>query len=352
MNVVYIVIGILLFGVLVMFHEFGHFITAKLFGVGVDEFSVGMGPAIFKRQKGETLYAVRCIPFGGYCAMRGEDEESEDPRAFTSAKKWKRAIILFAGSFNNFLLGFIIMLILYSNAAAFNAPLIEGFMDGCPYESAEGLQTGDRFVRIDGKKVLSRTDISAYLDDGRDYHDIVLSRDGKRVKLQNFYFVPRQYEGEDSLYYGFFMGTEEASFGVKIRYAWYETLDFSRLVWQSLRMLTNGEAGVNDLTGPVGIVDLMAETGEQAESVGDALFGIFYIGALITVNLAIMNLLPIPALDGGRIFFLVVTWIIESITRRKLDPKYEGYVHTAGFVLLIGLMIYIMGHDVVRLIKG
>lgn len=336
-----------------MIHEFGHFITAKLFNVCVNEFSIGMGPAIVKKQKGETLYAVRCIPFGGYCAMAGEDEASDDPRAFTSQKPWKRAIVLFAGSLNNFITGFLIVLILYSGASAFRAPSIEGFMDGCPYESAEGLQVGDRFVRIDGKKVLSRTDVSAYLDDGRDYHDIVVSRNGKRIRLDDFYFVPREYEGhDDGQYYGFYLGNENATPGVTVRYAWYETLDFSRLVWQSFKMLTHGEAGVNDLTGPVGIVDLMAETGEQAETVGDGLFSIFYIGALIAVNLAIMNLLPIPALDGGRIFCLIVTWIIESITHKKLDPKYEGYIHTAGFIILIALMGYIMLHDIVRLVKG
>ena len=153
MTVLYIIIAVLLFGVLIAVHELGHFAAAKACGVRVEEFAIGMGPAIFKRKKGETEYSLRCIPFGGFCAMAGEDESSEDPRAFTNQAAWKRVIILAAGSFMNFLLGFVIVLLLYANAAAFRAPVLTEFMEGCPYESAQGLQQGARFYRIAGKRV-------------------------------------------------------------------------------------------------------------------------------------------------------------------------------------------------------
>ena len=159
MTIVYILFAILIFGVLIGIHEFGHFIVAKACGVKVEEFAVGMGPALFKKQKGETLYSLRLLPIGGYCAMAGEDESSEDPRAFTNAAVWKRILILCAGSAMNFLLGFLIVLILYASAAAFHAPILSGFMEGCPYESAEGLQVGDRFYTIDGHRIYETYDV-------------------------------------------------------------------------------------------------------------------------------------------------------------------------------------------------
>lgn len=349
MTVIYVLLGILLFGVLIAVHEFGHFITAKLCGVMVEEFAIGMGPAIFKRQKGETLYSLRCIPIGGYCAMLGEDEASEDPRSFTSQKKWKRAIILVAGSVMNFLLGFVLVLIIYSNASGFYAPIITDFMEGCPYEAADAFQVGDRIWSIDGKRIYQNGDISEFLA-GSETHDIVVKREGKKIKLDDFSLVPLEYEGQERKMYGFYFGVEEATLKTTLAHSWNATMEFGRWVWMGLEQLIGGEVGVEDMAGPVGIVDLMAETGTNAESTADALLDILYLGAFIAVNLAIMNMLPIPALDGGRVFFLVVTWLIESITRRKLNPRYEGYVHAAGMVLLLGLMAFIMFNDVIRIV--
>ena len=153
MSAAYVIIAILIFGVLIAIHEFGHFSVAKLCGVKVNEFAVGMGPAIWKKQKGETLYALRAIPLGGYCAMEGEDGDSEDPRAFTAQPAWKRVLILCAGSFNNFLLGLVVIFCLYLSATAFVAPTIASFMEGCPYEGTNGLQVGDRFVKVDGHRI-------------------------------------------------------------------------------------------------------------------------------------------------------------------------------------------------------
>ena len=352
MSILFILIGILIFGLLVAVHELGHFAAAKACGVKVNEFAVGMGPAILKKQKGETLYSLRCIPFGGYCAMEGEDEDSGDERAFTRQKAWKRLIILAAGSAMNFLMGYVIVLILFSGAGGFRAPVIEAFMEGCPYESAEGLQQGDRFLRIDGKRVWQYYDIGELLGKGGDTHDIVLRRDGKRVELEDYPIVPVEYEGQERKMYGFYFGVDEPTVFNKLRYAGATTMEFVRMVWDALGQLVGGKVSVNDLSGPVGIVDMMAETGEQAESLSDGLYSIFYLGAFIAVNLAVMNMLPIPALDGGRVFFLLVTALFEAITKKKLDPKYEGYIHAAGMVLLLALMAFVMYNDVLRIVAG
>ena len=346
---IYVLIAILFFGLLVVVHELGHFLTAKACGVRVNEFSVGMGPALWSKQKGETTYSLRAVPFGGFCAMEGEDEQLDDPRAFTSAKWWKRMIILCAGSFMNFLCGLLIIVIIFSDAVAFRAPIIDSFMDGCPYEAADGLQAGDRFYKIDGHRIYEYSEVSEYLR-ASEVHDIVVIRDGKKVTLEDYSMVPVEYEGYEKKMYGFYFGYEDATFGTILKNSWYTAMDFSRLVADSLRELIRGKVSVDDLSGPVGIVDMMAETGESAETFADALFNIAYFGAFIAINLAIMNMRPIPALDGGRVFLLFVTLIIETITGKKLNPKYEGYIHAAGMVLLLALMAFIMFQDIFKLV--
>lgn len=352
MTALYVILAILIFGVLIIVHEAGHFAAAKLCGVKVNEFAVGMGPAIFKKVKGETQYSLRVIPLGGYCAMMGEDEESDDPRAFTNQAPWKRFLILIAGSFNNFLLGMIIIAILYAPAGAFITPSIASFMDGCPYEGEEALMVGDRFWSVNGHRIFEYYDFEDYMnkdDDG--VYDIVVKRDGKKVTLKDFRMVRIEYEGEENKLFGFSFGYEEATFTSRLRNTWDTTMEFSRWVWAGLSELVSGNVSVKDMSGAVGIVDMMAETGEQAESTSDALYSIFYFGAFIAINLAIMNMLPIPALDGGRVFLLLVTWIIESITKKKLNPKYEAYIHAAGMVLLLAFMAFIMFNDVLKIIR-
>ena len=322
---------------------------AKACGVKVEEFSIGMGPALFKKQKGETLYSLRAVPIGGFCAMAGEDEESEDPRAFTNQAPWKKILILAAGAFMNFLMGLLIVIILFSTAKGFRAPVLKDFMEGCPYESAEGLQVGDRFHKVDGHRIYQFYDVSDFLSRGDGKYDIEVIRDGRKVKLQDFEIVPLEYKGYENKMYGFIFDIDQPTVFNKLRHSWNTTMQFGRWVWMGLEQLVSGQVGVKDLSGPVGIVDLMAETGEQAVSFGDAIYNILYLGAFIAVNLALMNMLPIPALDGGRIFLLIVTLIIEKITRKKLNPKYEGYIHATGMFLLLGLMAIVMFNDIVRI---
>lgn len=354
MSIFYVFLGILIFGVLIAIHEFGHFIVAKLCHVRVEEFAVGMGPAIWHRQKGETVYSLRIIPFGGYCAMTGEDGLSDDPRAFTNQAAWKRFLILVAGAFNNFVLGFLVVLLLYAGSVGFRAPVVTSFMEGCPYESAEGLQAGDRFLKINGKRILLYHEVSQFLLEGQDsgVYDLVLRRGDKTVTLEDFRMVPQEYEGHEGRYFGFlFEAVDEGSFINTLQYSWNTTLYFVRTVWYGLSELVRGHVSVNDMAGPVGIVDMMAEQGTQAETTKDGIFNVLYLGALIAVNLAVMNLLPIPALDGGQILFLVIDEGQRLFTHKKLNPKIQGTINAVMMVLLLALMGYIMLHDIVRIVQ-
>ena len=352
-TVLYVLLAILIFGVLIAIHEFGHFIAAKACGVRIEEFAVGMGPVLWKKQKGETQYSLRLVPIGGFCAMAGEDRAMDDPRAFTSQPPWKRVIILAAGAFMNFVLGFLIVVILYAGIRYIPVPGLTGFMEGCPYEGETKLMTGDVFYSINGRRTHSLDDVLRAFSAEGDY-DFVVMRDGQKLTLETMKLERLQYPDQEEKMFGFLLGeyAEEATPASRLRASWTTTKDFVTLIWDSLRQLVQGAVSVRDLSGPVGIVDIMAETGEQAESTSEALDSIFYLAAFIAVNLAIMNLLPIPALDGGRIFLLLVTCLVEAVTRRKLDPKYEGYIHAAGMVLLLGLMAFVMINDVVRIIKG
>ena len=350
----YIIIAIIIFGILIAIHEFGHFTAAKLCGVKVEEFAIGMGTALFKKQKGETVYALRILPIGGFCAMAGEDEESDDPRAFTNQGFWKKFVILCAGSFMNLVLGIVLILIMYAGAQAFVTPTIDHFMDGCPYEGTEAMQAGDTFYSIDGQRIYLVSDVSSFLMRGDGVYDIVMLRDGEKVELKDFALTTKTYAeyANEGPKYGFVFGYTEATFGTKLEYTWNTTLEFSRFVWLGLGDLINGKVGLKDMSGPVGIVDMMNEVGQQAESAKAAADNLLYISAFIAVNLAIMNMLPIPALDGGRVFLMIVTVIIEAVSRKKLDPKYEGYIHLGGMVLLLGLMALVMYNDIAKLITG
>ena len=349
----YILLAILIFGVLIFTHELGHFLAAKLFGVRVNEFALCMGPAIFQKKVGETTYSLRCIPIGGYCAMEGEDETSEDPRAFTSAKPWKRAIILVAGAAMNFLTGFLILLCMYSVVAGFTVPAIGEFMENCPLESEIGLQEGDEFYRIDGRRVYSITDFEMFMDrSDTGVYDLVIKRDGELLEMNDVPMARRPYENNGVIEYkfGFYPAEVVNSFAMTWKMACYTSIDFARMVWLSLGDLVKGLVSVDDMSGPVGIVNQIAETGKSSESAKEAAFSIANLAAFIAINLAVMNLLPIPALDGGRVFFLVITWIIEKMIRKKLDPKYEGYIHAAGMVLLLAFIAYVSLKDIWKII--
>ena len=350
-----IIFAILLFSFLIFIHELGHFVAAKLSGVQVNEFSMFMGPAIFKKQMGETLYSIRCIPIGGYCAMEGEDEDTDNPRSFQKAAWWKRLIILVAGAAMNFLAGLLLFLIVYAPAEQFALPIIDYFEEGCVLESEEGLQVGDRILEVDGNKVYIASDFSMILSlNEGDVHDLVVERDGKKVQLDDFSMPKAEFpdpEGGASIRYGFNFSLAEATFGRKLSYVWNTAMSNVQMVKLSVVMLLTGQAGIQDMGGPVMIVDQMNQVAEASATTFDALMNMLYFGAFLAINLAVMNLLPIPALDGGRAVCLLITTVVEAITKKKINPKYEGYLHGAGMILLLGLMAVIMFKDIFVIFK-
>ena len=351
---VYILAAILVFGVLIAVHELGHFMAAKACGVRVNEFSIGMGPALWKKQKGETQYSLRLFPVGGFCAMEGEEEDSDDPAALNNQGFWAKLLIFAAGAAMNFIAGLLIILVLYADAQAFYVPVVAGFADGCPLESADGLQEGDRLLRIDGEKVYVYSDISLLMGLNKTgAFDLQIERNGEVITLRDFTMERREYtdqNGKTYTGYGLYFGAEEATLGRKLSYSWNNAMDFARLVRLSLQMLLTGQAGVKDLSGPVGIVSTMTQVGEQAATTRAAVENIAYLAALIAVNLAVMNLLPLPALDGGKIFFLVINAVSMQLFKKQIPAKYENYIHFAGLILLLVLMAAITFSDVWKLI--
>ena len=349
-----VLFGILMFSVLIFVHELGHFVAAKASGVQVNEFSMFMGPAIFKKQGKETLYTIRCIPLGGYCAMEGEDEDTDNPRSFQKAAWWKRLIILVSGAAMNFLLGIILFFIIALPGERMATTTVETVTDCYPYSAQTGIQPGDRILKVDGENVYVAADVSFLLNLlGGDTHDFVIERDGKRMEFNGMKVHDcKDEKGNDVRHFGFSMGYKDMTLLDKAGYAWNMTIDNVRNVRLSLVMLFTGKAGFNDMMGPVGIMDTMTDVATQSATWLDALMNILYFGAFIAVNLGVMNLLPIPALDGGRVVGLLLTTAIEGVTRKKLDPKYEGYVHGIGMILLLGLMAVILFKDVFMIFKG
>ena len=348
-----IVFAILLFSLLIFVHELGHFLAAKASGVQVNEFSIFMGPAIWKKQKGETLYSIRCIPFGGYCAMEGEDEDTENPRSFQKAAWWKRLIILAAGSAMNFIIGLLIMVIVFLPVQQIAVPVIAEFEEGCTLNGENGLQTGDRILEIDGEKIYVQSDVTMILTlNGGDVHDLVVERSGEQIVLDDLVMEKHIFGEEETARYGFSFAVIEAELRDKLSYSWNTTIDTVRSVRLSLQMLVTGKAGFSDMTGPVGMVSHMSEVAEASATWVDALLNMLYFGGFLAINLAVMNLLPIPALDGGRIVGLLLTTAVEAVTKKKINPKYEGYLHAAGMILLLLLMAVIMFKDIFTIFKG
>ena len=361
---IYIIAAILIFGVLIAVHELGHFLAAKACGVRVNEFSIGMGPTILHKTKGDTTYSLRLLPIGGFCAMEGEEEDSNDPTALNNQSFWKKLIIFAAGAFMNFLTGLIIIVVLYAGAKAFYVPVITDFADGCPLQSESGLQVGDRLVSIDGERVYVYSDVSLLLGRNKTgVFDLKVKRDGQTVTLKDFPMERAEYtdqQGQTYTGFGLMFGAEEATVGSRLRYSWNNAVDFVRIVRLSLQMLVTGEAGLKDVSGPVGIVTTIQNVGSEAQQEAEsnnengllaAAESIAYFAALIAVNLSVMNLLPLPALDGGRILFLLVDAVAIKVFHRKIPERFQAAVNAAGMALLLGFMLLVTFHDVFRLLK-
>ena len=352
-----IIFAILLFSLLIFIHELGHFVTAKLSGVQVNEFSMFMGPAIWKKQKGETLYSIRCIPIGGYCAMEGEDTDTDNPRSFQKAAWWKRLIILVAGSVMNLIAGFLLVAVVNSFVAT-PIPQLDSIRTGSTLAYEGGLQAGDTIIEMNGTPIESTNDFNMVLDADKEatVFDVTVLRDGKQVFLDDVTMVPQEFpeneEGPAGTYYGITWATRRLGFGEVIVQSFHDCVYFGKLVWMSLGMLFSGEAGIQDMSGPVGIVSMMNETVKASETAGTAILNLLYFGSFIAVNLGVMNMMPIPALDGGRVVCLLITTAVERIIKRKIDPKFEGYLHGGAMILLLALMAFIMCKDIFTIFKG
>ena len=354
-----IVFAILIFSFLIFIHELGHFVAAKLSGVQVNEFALFMGPAIWQKQVGETLYSLRCIPIGGYCAMEGEDGDDEDPnnpRSFQNAAWWKRLLILVAGAFMNFVSGVLIFAIVFLPVRAVAEPVIVRFADCCVFNGPDGLQVGDEILSIDGEEIILNSDISMLFQlNSTGVHDVVVSRDGNILTFDDLTMshIHTNEDGTKYRHYGISYGVgKDLDIPGWFGYVWDNVVNTVRNVRLSLQMLLTGKAGLADMSGPVGIVSVMTEVADSAETVLDAVMNMLYFGGFLGINLAVMNLLPIPALDGGRVVGLLISTAYEAVTKRKLDPIYEGWVHGVGMVLLLILMGIIMFKDIFMIIMG
>lgn len=340
-----IIIAILMFSVIILFHELGHFLLAKRSGIRVNEFCLGLGPTLFGIKRGETLYSIKLLPFGGACMMEGEDGESEDDRAFGQKSVWARISVVVAGPIFNFIMAYILAVVLIS-CIGVDVPEVTGVMEGYSAEAA-GIQEGDVIVKINHKPIHFYREVSMYhFFYPGETMDVVYERNGERMTAE----IEPTYDEESGRY---LLGIltkgerEKKNILTNLKYGVYEVKYWIWTTLESLKMLVTGRVSVNELSGPVGIVKSIGDTYEESKS--DGIFYIFMnmlnFSILLSANLGVMNLIPLPALDGGRLVFL----LIEGVRKKKIDPEKEGMVHFVGLVLLMGLMVLVMFNDIRKL---
>lgn len=354
--VVTIIVFVLVFGVVVIAHEFGHFLIAKLNGIKVLQFSVGMGPDLVKFTKGGTKYVLKLLPIGGACMFEGEDgiysadksregRENEKPEgAFNDANVWARIATVFAGPFFNIILAFLLSLIVVGFSGV-SIPVVNSLMEGYPAAEA-GLQTGDIITKMDGERICLSDEVTfvSALSDGRPMK-IEYKRDGKKYTTV---LTPKFSEQDNRYYIGFSIGEAvECKGPALIKYSAYEVRYWLKTTIKSLLMLVQGKLSANDLSGPVGIAVMIDETIEVVKPAGipTLVLTMINFAVLLSVNLGVMNLLPLPALDGGRLLFM----FIEIIRGKPVSPDKEGLVHFIGFVALMMLMVFVLYNDIVRI---
>lgn len=351
-TVINVIIALLVFSAIIFFHELGHFLLAKKNGIYVQEFAVGMGPTLFSFTKAETKYSLKAIPMGGYCMMLGEDEDVLDEHSFSTKSVWARISVVIAGPVFNFLLAFTLAIVLMA-MVGFDSPTISDFSENSPAKEA-GVEVGDRITEYNGHTVYNFREILIYTQFNQTGEPITLTvdRNGEEKEIT---FTP---EKTDS---GYLMGIYA---GARVKGNVWETLKYSayelryniKSTFLSLEYLITGKLGVNNLSGPVGIVSMMSDTIDQAKesAEGDTSIAILNIVLnminfciMLSANLGVMNLLPFPALDGGRTVLL----LFEAIFKKKLPAEKEAWINTAGFILLIGLMVVVMFQDIFKIIQ-
>lgn len=346
MTILTVLAAILCFGVIIMIHEAGHFFVAKKSGIRVLEFSIGMGPAIISKQIGETKYSWRALPVGGYCAMEGEDENSDDPRAFRKAAVWKRMLVTVAGATMNLILGFVLIVAVICMDTAITSTTISDFRTNADGESvatsSQWLMPEDRFVEINGLHIFTAQDISyALQNDDSETFTVVVEREGALVTIENVQFLNTETQGMLDFYvYGIHKTVPNV-----LRYSCKQFVSTARLIWISLRDLVTGKYGFHDLSGVVGIIDSTTEMVSLYDTLHDKVMSLLDLMSFITINVGIFNLIPFPALDGGRLVFL----IIEAIRRKPIPANIEGMIHFVGLSALMVLMVAITFQDVFKI---
>lgn len=340
-----IIIAILIFSIIILFHEFGHFLLAKKNGIRVNEFCLGLGPTLVGFTKGETKYSIKLLPFGGACMMEGEDEASDSDRSFNSKSVWARISVVVAGPVFNFIMAFVFSVILIA-CIGYDAPKLSAVSEGYPAEEA-GMQAGDEIVEINGKHIYFSKEIAMYSYFHSDeIWNVTYERNGECYSAK---LIPKYSEKTESYLIGIYYSDAREKTDVlgTLKYGVYEVKYWIDMTFDSLRYLITGKVSVNDLSGPVGIVKNMGDTYDESSSSGTLYVVMTMMNwvILLSANLGVMNLLPLPALDGGRLVFFV----IEAIRGKKVDPNKEGFVHFVGFVLLIGLMVVVMFNDIRKL---
>jgi regulator of sigma E protease len=351
---------ILILGVLITVHELGHYLAARLCGIRVREFAIGMGPAFFKRQKtngqGEpagTKFTLRAFPIGGFCDL-AEDEGSDgdDPAHFRNKTIWQKIFVLASGSAMNFLIGFIFFLALYLSSPSMPMPQIVDLHPDFPY--ADKIQAGDRFHSVNGHRLYNFDDYQFFVGRDRDKpYTFVMERDGERFTVEG---VTRQVNDGTQFGFGYHYNPivwDEMTVPLSLRHASTSTVSFVRLVWISLGDLVTGNVSAREVMGPVGMGAFVNElVSEERIPTSDKIRGLLQLAGLVAVNIAVVNLLPIPALDGGRIVFLFISAGLFLIRKKPLDAKVEGYIHGITMILLLGLMVLIFFNDIQQRIIG
>ena len=357
MQILYILTALLILSFIVMVHEFGHYLAGRLCGIGIVEFAVGMGPKIIGWERKGIKYSLRAIPIGGFCSFVGEDEENPAPNAMNKMPVWKRFVTVASGPVMNFVLAYVVCAILLANFMnTILMPRIDAVIEDMPAYEA-GFQAGDVVTAIDGIEISYDNDGAEKMRsivqaaDDNTVLEFTVDRDGETVELElSPALVPVPYinaqTGEeyvrDTYQIGIQFGVRNYTFSEAIVGAGGYMVDTAKMMVEALKNLVFKGEGVDEMSGPVGIISVMSE------QVKEGMYMILYLIFIISLNLGIMNLLPLPALDGGRLIFLAV----EGITRKRVPPEKEGLVHALGLFLLMGLMVFITYNDIVRLIKG
>lgn len=376
------VFTIVIFLVMITLHEFGHFIMAKSVGVNVLEFAVGMGPAIFKKQGKNTLYSIRIFPIGGYCRLDGEDGESDNPGAFCNQKLWKRFLVVAAGAVFNLILGFVLFMVVVGMMGPFKSNVI-GKVEERSYLAQSGVMAGDKIIAIDNHRINFYNDILLCTDDfdentefvltvkrggqklrfdmkpsadkttvtygtnSAEYEDEINGVSSKRTIQYDEGEIPENYVGKTFSQTRYIIGFEPleeqvTAFNI-VPQAWYYTKYVIKSIYKSLWDMVSQKTGIENVSGPVGVAGVVSEAVHSGK---DSVLNILFIVAILTINLGIFNLLPLPALDGGRLFFML--W--ELISGKPVPPEKEGMVHTIGLILLLILAVFICYHDIMKLI--